>query len=142
MKQGDRRLLLFFAGGLFILLDLVFKQLALSLWSKPVYILGKIGWAPILNPGIAFSIPLPNTLIVLLTILTLCFFAFLFAKTSDKNACLGLTLTIFGAISNLIDRLVYQNTIDYLQAYISVFNIADVLIVVGVGLYLLSLKHN
>jgi len=53
---------------------------------------------------------------------------------------LGLTLTIFGAISNLLDRIFYQNTVDYLQVYISVFNIADILIVTGIGIYLLKLK--
>lgn len=142
MIKGDRRLLLFLAGGLFILLDLFLKQLALVVWTSPVFVFGQIGWAPTLNPGIAFSIRLPNVAIILLTLLTLCFFAYLIAQTKDKTAHLGLTLTIFGAISNLLDRIFYQNTIDYLQVYISVFNLADVLIVGGIALYLLSLKIN
>jgi len=140
MIKGDRRLLLFLVGDFFILLDLVLKQMALSIWSAPIFIWGKIGWAPILNPGIAFSIHLPNIAIITLTITTLCFFTYLIANTKNPTAQLGLVLVIFGAVSNLLDRLVYQNTIDYLQVYISVFNLADVLIVLGVGLYLLNLK--
>jgi len=128
------------AGGLFVLLDLILKQLALFAWVKPVFILGQIGWAPTLNPGIAFSIRLPNLAIIILTLLTLCFFSYLLARVQNKFAYLGLILAIFGAVSNLLDRIFYQNTIDYLQVYISVFNIADILIVLGVGLYLLTLK--
>lgn len=142
MIKGDRRLFLFLTGGFFILLDLFLKQMALFVWTSPLFIFDKIGWSPTLNPGIAFSIPLPNILIIIFTLLTLCFFSYLIANTKDKIAHLGLTLTIFGAISNLLDRLFYQNTVDYLQVYISVFNIADVLIVSGVAIYLLSLKKS
>lgn len=142
MLKGDRRLLLFLAGGLFILADLTLKQLAMLVWTSPFFIFGKIGWSPVLNPGIAFSIPLPNILIIILTLLTLGFFSYLVAKNEDRFAHIGLILTILGATSNLIDRLFYQNTIDYIQVYISVFNIGDILIVVGIGLYLLSLKSH
>ncbi|HRY37078.1 MAG TPA: signal peptidase II [Candidatus Magasanikbacteria bacterium] len=141
MFKGDRRSLLFLFGGFFILLDLLFKQLALFVFPSPVFIFGKVGWAPTLNPGIAFSIPLSNILIIILTLITLCFFSYLIAIEKNKNSRFGLIVATFGAISNLIDRIFYQNTIDYLQVYISVFNLADVLIVVGIGIYLLTLKQ-
>jgi len=140
MPKGDRCSLLFLAGGFFILLDLVLKQMALLVWTNPIFIFNHIGWAPILNPGIAFSIQLPNLVIIILTLFILGFFSYLTVQTKDKIARLGLTLTIFGAISNLLDRIFYQNTVDYLQVYISVFNIADILIVTGIGIYLLKLK--
>jgi lipoprotein signal peptidase len=140
MFKGDRRLLFLLAGGLFVLLDLILKQMALVVWTSPVFIFGQVGWAPILNPGIAFSIPMPNLVIIIFTLLILGFFCYLLTATKDKVAQLGLVLAIFGALSNLIDRIFYQSTIDYLQVYISVFNLADVLIVTGIGLYLLRLK--
>lgn len=140
MIKGDRRLFLFLLGGLFILADLILKQLALFFWTEPVFLFSKVGWAPTLNPGIAFSLPLHNFLTIFLTILTLLFFIYLITQTKSFSASLGLLLTIFGAVSNLLDRVFYQHTIDYLQVYISVFNLADVLIVIGVGLYLLSIK--
>lgn len=140
MIKGDRRLYLFFLGGFFILSDLILKQLALLIWTSPVFLFGKVGWAPTLNPGIAFSLPLHNFLTIFLTFLTLIFFVYLLTQTKNFSARFGLLLTIFGAVSNLLDRVFYQHTIDYLQVYISVFNLADVLIVIGVGLYLLSIK--
>ncbi len=140
MIKGDRRLFLFFLGGFFILSDLILKQLALLVWTNPVFLFGKVGWAPTLNPGIAFSLPLHNFLTIFLTVLTLIFFVYLLTQTKNFSARFGLLLTIFGAVSNLLDRVFYQHTIDYLQVYISVFNLADVLIVVGVGLYLLTLS--
>ncbi len=140
MLKGDRRLLLLLAGGFFILLDLILKQLALFVWTDPVFLFGQVGWAPMLNPGIAFSIRLPNLAIIVFTLLILGFFSYLIATTKDKTSYLGLALTIFGALSNLLDRIFYQSTIDYLQIYISVFNIADILIVLGIALYLLRLK--
>lgn len=140
MTKGDRRLFLFLLGGLFILADLIFKQLALFFWIEPVFLFGKIGWAPTLNPGIAFSLPMHNLLTIFLTILTLLFFIYLITQTKNFLANFGLVLTIFGAVSNLLDRIFFQHTIDYLQVYISVFNLADVLIVIGIGLYLLNLK--
>ncbi len=140
MIKGDRRLFLFLLGGLFILADLIFKQLALFFWTKPVFLFPNIGWSPTLNPGIAFSLPLHNFLTIFLTVLTLLFFVYLLIQTKKFLPLFGLILTIFGTVSNLLDRILYQHTVDYLQVYISVFNIADILIVTGVGLYILNLK--
>jgi signal peptidase II len=40
-----------------------------------------------------------------------------------------LTFIIFGAISNILDRLIYGYVIDYLELkYFTVFNLADVMI--------------
>lgn len=141
MFKGDRSWLLFLVGGLFVLIDLIFKQLALFFWTKPIFLFDNIGWTPTLNPGIAFSLPMHNFLTIFLTVLTLLFFVYLLTQTKIFLANFGLILTIFGAVSNLLDRIFYQHIIDYLQFYISVFNIADILIVVGVGLYLLSFNR-
>jgi signal peptidase II len=44
-----------------------------------------------------------------------------------------LTLVIFGAISNLMDRLIYQRVTDYISFnFWPVFNLADVMIVAGI----------
>lgn len=49
-----------------------------------------------------------------------------------------------GLVGNLIDRLLYGYVIDYLSFHISnydfpIFNIADIGIVVGIGLLILSM---
>jgi len=43
-----------------------------------------------------------------------------------------------GALSNLIDRVLFSITIDYLRIFTSVINIADIMIVAGVVLLVLS----
>lgn len=57
--------------------------------------------------------------------------------------CWGLTLILGGAIGNLIDRLMYGHVIDFLDFYVKTwhwpaFNVADMAICVGAGLYILD----
>jgi signal peptidase II len=56
---------------------------------------------------------------------------------------LGLTLFVAGGASNWIDRIVRGSVIDFLNVGIAsvrtgVFNVADVAIMLGAGLFLLS----
>lgn len=57
--------------------------------------------------------------------------------------CWGLTLILGGAVGNLIDRLMYGHVIDFLDFYVKgwhwpAFNVADIAICVGAGLYILD----
>jgi signal peptidase II len=57
--------------------------------------------------------------------------------------CWGLALILGGAIGNLIDRLIYGHVIDFLDFYVNnwhwpAFNVADIAICVGAGLYILD----
>lgn len=48
---------------------------------------------------------------------------------------------VLGSLSNLLDRFIYKAVIDYIHiSIIPVFNIADVMITVGI-IYLFSIKH-
>lgn len=59
-----------------------------------------------------------------------------------KNFYLPLVLICAGAISNLIDRLLYNGVIDYIEiSILPVFNIADIMIVVGVILLFIFEIH-
>jgi signal peptidase II len=56
-----------------------------------------------------------------------------------------LLFIIFGAISNLVDRLKFGYVIDYIDIkYFTVFNLADIMIVVGCSVIVLPalLKKN
>ena len=46
----------------------------------------------------------------------------------------GIYLIVAGAISNLIDRILFTITIDYFRIVTSIINLADVMIVVGAGM--------
>lgn len=94
------------------------------------------------NPGAAFGIlPRFNNLFVILSILTvaalLVFFRSLFAGSRLSRIAAGLILG--GAVGNLIDRIRFQQVVDFFDFQFGTyhwpaFNIADSAICVGVAL--------
>jgi len=86
------------------------------------------------NYYIAFSLPLSGwpivTLIFVIIIsLILSIFYLILNKKKQTTLILLLTVILFGAISNILDRLLYGYVIDYLQLkYFAIFNLADVMI--------------
>lgn len=65
-------------------------------------------------------------------------------KVTKKIEIVGYSLLLGGAIGNLIDRIVYGYVIDFLDFYIfkydfPIFNIADIGMVVGIILLLVSM---
>lgn len=140
--------MIFLLGGLFLLADQFLKWMSLHRWVD-VRVWGNlIGWAPFLNPGIAFGIPVPNVLVLILTIpvIVLILYA-IYRETLESQGggrslvALAALVSIFvGATSNLIDRLAVRHTIDYIQIFTAVINVADVMIVGGFVTYLLILK--
>lgn len=87
------------------------------------------------NPGIAFGLPFNYWLLLVIyafVILVLVWFSVGGYQKKEYFLILALTLIIFGAFSNLLDRLYWQKIIDYFNLkYYSVFNLADVMIVAG-----------
>lgn len=94
------------------------------------------------NYNIAFSLPLPQVLIIGLIILALIFLSYIWALNLYRQnfpLFIATSLIIVGALSNLLDRLFFGYVIDYINIFIwPIFNLADCLIVVGIGIYLLS----
>lgn len=87
------------------------------------------------NQGIAFGIQVPFSLIIIVTFLSLIILSLWFFYKKEKQSLLDFCafITIFlGAFSNLIDRLMLNFAIDYLHIFISVINIADIMIVFGI----------
>lgn len=94
------------------------------------------------NEGIAFSIQLPSPWQTIVIISALIFiFSILYRearRTNSRILFVSSGLVFAGALGNLTDRLFYQGkVIDFIAVpYFSVFNIADVCITLGIGLYL------
>lgn len=92
----------------------------------------------VMNPGIAFSLPFSGdwlTILLSLIIATLTFVIIYLTlnKKASHWTLLLLTVVLFGAISNILDRYIYGAVIDYLDLkYFSIFNIADAMISAGV----------
>lgn len=122
-------------------LDRLTKKLILI--YSPTNFLDLINFFP--NPDIAFSISIPENLfiyfLVLLFLILIFLFCFLFISYQQKKYLniLTITLIIFGAISNLIDRFLYGYIIDFIDLGLgNVFNLSDVYITSGVIILTLS----
>lgn len=130
-------------GGFFLFVDQILKWLARSSPDFEYYFAGKwLGWEYLVNPGIAFSLPFPNWLLVLITPLIIFGLIVWAIKHSTHNMehrtwntyLLSLILIISGAMSNFIDRILFSATIDYIRVFTGVINLADVMIMAGAGL--------
>jgi signal peptidase II len=103
------------------------------------------------NPGVVFGWAMPPWAVIVSTLLTVALVGWFFAM-SDRRALamhLAMALILAGALGNLYDRLfssvaplgmepIRRNVRDFIDCsqlhYPWVFNIADVLLVVGVGI--------
>ena len=126
-------------SGLFLIIDQILKYLARTNPDLTYYLWKPwLGWEYFANPGIAFSIPFPNLLLIIFTPLIILGLFVILNKQKSPSLyfTLGILLIIAGAVSNLIDRILFAHTIDYLRVITGVINLADVIIVVGAGLLL------
>lgn len=141
INKNKIRLLIIIGDGFFLLLDQFLKWQATHSWNQTKLISKYFGWQPFINPGAAFSLPLPNWLILALSLPIIFLIIFLLSKEYKQNyLCLIWALILTGAISNFFDRLFYRHVIDYFALITGVINLGDVLIVTGLVLYLLRWK--
>ncbi|MDR3208865.1 MAG: signal peptidase II [Rickettsiales bacterium] len=98
------------------------------------------------NPGTSFSMlrEVPQALMIFLTGAIIGYLSYhLFAKIKDCYEKWAMSLIVGGAIGNLIDRVRFGAVIDFIDWHVGTwhwpaFNVADVCICVGVGLYALK----
>lgn len=129
-----------------IALDQITKHLAQKFLSADlgtgIFFMDKIGFEYIKNFGVAFGIPIPFFVIVLLNVLLLFSIYFFYKNEFNMKEFwnkIALILIISGGIGNLIDRLIYGYVIDFIALWsYPRFNLADVYITVGVLLTLLN----
>src|SRR3989339_869476 len=121
-------------SGFFFCLDQILKYMAHSTATTPHYLIDPwLGWEYLANPGIAFSVPFPNAALIIGTpIILIGLLVYLGRKKHRTPSHLyGASLIFFGAVSNLIDRVLFSITIDYVRILTTVLNIADIMIVMG-----------
>lgn len=133
------------AGGLFLLLDQILKLLARTNEHFTFYIIKPfLGWEFFRNFGIAFSLPLTQLIVLPLSFIIIGGIVIYTAQKQNKPPLLlwGTALIVSGALSNIIDRMFLGFTTDYIRIIFSVINLADICIVAGALLVLLSeYKH-
>ncbi len=134
----------------FFIADQFLKFQSLHSWQQPQLVMRFFGWEPFLNPGIAFSIPIPYWLTLILSapiILLLIYFLVRHLNSPVDNLranniliTLALTLVLAGALSNSFDRLFRHQTVDYIRILTGIINLADVFIVSGFICYVIQKK--
>lgn len=125
---------MFFVG------DRILKNLALKqgLFTSKSLIGGLLKFKLFFNTKIAFSLPVSgpglNILIIIIVFsLALLIIYAKIRKSLDQTSILLLTIILFGAISNLLDRIFYGAVIDYFDLkYFTIFNLADIMISVSI----------
>jgi len=131
----------------FISLDRFFKAFAFFSQASEFNLLGEIlKFSYKANYYIAFSLPFRgawlNTAIGLV-ILSIIYFLIKAWRAGEYNTAVCLFAIIMGAASNLYDRLKYGLVIDYLDLkYFTVFNLADIMITIGLLCSLLFIKNH
>ena len=126
-----------FICGVFIYIDRWFKWQSLHDWSLSVLINSKLGWLPFLNDGVAFGLPVPMAWVKFITVPLIVGMGYFMAREYRRGPnmsewkLIGFMAVISGAVSNLVDRLVYNKTIDYILIFTGVINLADVIIIAG-----------
>lgn len=117
----------------FFIVDRVLKILALNGIKKDIFF---INFSVFKNPYIAFSLPLSGLLFyIFLGIVLIFVISNLITSYQERKitAVFSLSLIIVGAVSNILDRILYGAVIDYVDiSFLFAFNLADVMIVVGV----------
>lgn len=121
--------------AIFFVLDRFLKFLSINLESDFYLIKNFLKFTFYSNKFISFSFPLSGPLLNLLIFILIFFILiniiFLIKKDNFFEAFLWVAVFL-GALSNFIDRLRYSFVIDYLDFFsLSVFNLADVMIVLG-----------
>lgn len=140
MNNKARLTMYILTSGLFLLLDQLLKYFARLNPDYTYYLWPPwLGWEYFGNTGIAFSLPIPNWLVVFSTpFILLGLILFLYKKPLVTSYWLPVTLIFAGAISNYFDRILFGVTIDYLRILTSIINLADVMIVGGAMLLIVK----
>ncbi len=128
-------------SGFLFFLDQSFKYISRTNPLTSWYIVKPwLGWEYFENTGIAFSLPFPQLVLIGITPLILLWFFVVLKKQAREHPLLlfSLCLIVFGAVSNLIDRILFGVTLDYIRIATAILNIADIMIATGIGILLLE----
>ena len=138
MKKSNTLLVIILVSVL-LGLDLLLKYLVSSYLTTVNIIDNFFTLTYVLNDGAAFSLFASKTYLLVLIALLCLFFIIYELKNNldDRVLSIGYSLVIAGLLGNFIDRLIDGYIIDYfsfkiLELNFPVFNLADILIVVGI----------
>ena len=133
MKMKNKNTLLFLIPAIFFVFDRIFKNLVLNGLTGKNFL---FNITYVQNSGISLGLFQGNSSL-LLWISIIIIGAIIYFYNDLAKAKLGTNLIIIGAVSNVLDRLLFGHIIDYIDfGWFPVFNIADACIVLG-GAYII-----
>lgn len=127
--------------------DAIFKTYALSSLpdEQTANLQSVLSFALHRNPGIAFDIPVPLSVVLPMTAaicLVFTYIAYKHWRTNPKQS-LAAIASVIGALGNGIDRFMNGFTTDYIILFrTSAINLSDVLILIGIAGVLWYDHHN
>lgn len=128
------------AGVFLVILDQFLKWTAQMYWQKPIFLLSGISLRYDQNTGIAWSIPLPHLILLILNLVLIVILPFFIVHYFDlrlPKSQIIMSMIMAGALGNLIDRLFRGYVIDYISVgSFPVFNLADSLLTISIFLIL------
>ncbi len=135
---------IFLIGILFLLIDIISKQLVLYFMveNQTIQIIPHFfSLTYVKNTGVAFSMLEGNILFILLMSVIVVGVLIYFAKSKGNGRLekICYSMILGGALGNFLDRIFYGYVIDFFDFTLfgfkmAIFNVADVLIVCGVFL--------
>ena len=146
-----QRLLLIYTlmAGTLLFFDRITKFAALTCFTTQCTVNPYLSFELLMNRGISWSLlhAQNNWVFVLVSLAIVCITILLaiysFVRWKEKKLIIGEVWILAGSLSNIIDRVMYQGVIDFIELSYNgfvwpAFNIADVCIVVGVGMMILE----
>lgn len=128
------------ASVFLVILDQILKWTAQMYWQKPIFLLSGISLRYDQNTGIAWSIPLPHLILLILNLVLIVILPFFIVHYFDlrlPKSQIIMSMIMAGALGNLIDRLFRGYVIDYISVgSFPVFNLADSLLTISIFLIL------
>jgi len=122
--------------------DRTLKWLAIKTLDQGFFVLPGVKLELYYNQGVAFGIVLPHTVMILVSVLILLLLVWWVIRLIHFQAfgkMFFVLLVLVGGFSNLLDRLLFKSVVDYVSIFsLTVFNLADCYIVIGIIVLLYS----
>ena len=140
------------SSGSVLLIDFLSKNKIISIFKdgivEKIYVNEYLDFILVFNTGISYGLfsgggDFQKWILISLSILIIIFLLNLIRNESSILSKLSISFIIGGALGNVLDRFTYGAVVDFISLHAKgfswyIFNIADMFIVVGVILFILS----
>ena len=140
------------SSGSILLIDFLSKNKIISIFKdgiiEKIYVNEYLDFILVFNTGISYGLfsgggDFQKWILISLSILIIIFLLSLIRNESKILSKLSISFIIGGALGNVLDRFTYGAVVDFISLHAKgfswyIFNIADMFIVVGVILFILS----